>query len=72
MKEAEQVARVRAILIEAQRTGRYEKVGLIVANCPAIRELVGFREDQLERIKAARAKVLFERKQLNPTLTLPD
>ncbi len=70
-REQEEVSQVTAILAQARQTGRYEKVGLLMANCPIVCELVGFNQAQWKRIESARTKVLFERKQLNPKLELP-
>jgi len=67
----EAVARVTGIFTEAQRTGRYEKVGLLMVNCPIVRELVGDDDVGLKRVMEARRRVLYERKQLNPHLPLP-
>jgi len=44
----------------------YAKVGFLMANCPAIRELLGFDTSLLQRIRDAQQKVFYERKQLDP------
>ncbi|MBP6965145.1 MAG: hypothetical protein KBC96_12140 [Armatimonadetes bacterium] len=67
----EQTSKALARLGDIERTGDWKSLGLIMANAPEVRNRVGFDRGLLDRIKAFRAKILRERKRLNPKLDLP-
>jgi len=69
--EQQRVSRVVDIFGEASRTGRLEKIGLMMVNLPAISELVGDSPDKRASVQTARQAVFHERKQLNPRFTAP-
>jgi hypothetical protein len=69
--EQNNVVRVNMILNEATKTHSYTKVGLIMVNSPAIRELVGFDPALLERIEVSRQQLFYQRKQYNPNFVIP-
>jgi hypothetical protein len=69
-KESES-SEVTGILDSAARSGRYAKVGLLMVNSPAVRELVGGDDRLLTPIESAQQNVLYERKQLNPDFVAP-
>jgi hypothetical protein len=71
VEEQYQAESVIRMLNQASESQQYEKVGLLMANAPVLCELVGFSQKHLERIRLARSKVLFERKQLHPSLVRP-
>lgn len=66
------VACVKRILDQAQRSGSYIRVGVMMANSPAVRELIGFNENTLEQVKRSRQKLFYQRKQDNPKFLVPD
>lgn len=67
-RERAAVARVNAILQTAKTTGRYESIGLMLANSPVIRQLLGCADAMLEPVQQAREAVLAERRILHPEL----
>lgn len=69
--EQRKVNRITAIFNDAQRTGQFAQVGLMMVNAPEVRELVGFDADMLNKVQAAQKSVFFERKQLDPTFVAP-
>ena len=70
-RSREQTSTALARLDGIQRSGDWKSLGLIMANAPEVRNRVGFNQYLLDRIKAMRAKILRERKRLNPKLDLP-
>lgn len=70
-EERARIGRVGRILSEAQVTGRYEKVGLLMANSLPVCQKVGYSADLLERVRAAQQAVFWHRKQLDPGFQPP-
>jgi hypothetical protein len=67
-RERTAVAGVDAIISRAQETGRYEEIGLLLANAPVIRTRLGCANAVLEPVRYAREAVLKERRILHPEL----
>ena len=65
------VTRVNGIFDEAEKTHSYTKVGLVMVNSPAVRELVGFDPALLEQVKISRQQLFYQRKQYNPNFVIP-
>lgn len=68
-RERAAVASVDAVIQRATETGRYEEIGLMLANSPVIRDLLGCTDAMLEPVRRAREAVLTERRYLHPELT---
>ena len=69
--ERQKVDRVAGIFQAARYLGRFEQVGLMMANLPAVSELVGDSPDKLDTVRNARRDVFHERKQLDPRFVAP-
>ena len=62
--ERQTVGRFLSVLDQATRSDRYESVGLIMANSPVVRELLGANEDALAPVRNAWSEVIKERRNL--------
>ena len=60
-----------AVIREAQQLKPFEKIGTMMANHPAITELIGDNPTKLAAVHAARKAVFHERKQLDPRFIAP-
>ena len=69
--EWQKVSSVAHIIQEAQQLNQFEKIGVMMANHPAITELVGDSPNKLAAVHAARKAVFHERKQLEPRFVAP-
>jgi hypothetical protein len=59
------------IIQEARQLEQFEKIGVMMANHPAVSELVGDSPSKLAAVHAARKAVFHERKQLKPQFVAP-
>lgn len=70
-EEQQRVRLVTNVFERAKCTGRFEEIGLMMVNVPAVCEFIGFDKNKLATVAAARQSVLYERKQLNPNFVAP-
>jgi len=70
-EEQQRVRLVTKVFERAKSTGRFEEIGLMMVNVPAVCELIGFDKNKLAAVAAARQSVFHERKQLNPHFVAP-
>ena len=71
-KEQENVQRVVRVFEQTKQSKRFTEIGVIMANHPAISELVGDSPNELKTVRAARQKVFYERKQLDVAFVAPE
>ena len=71
VEEQQRVSLVTNVLDQAKRTGRFEEIGLMMVNVPAVCELIGYDKNKLAAVNVARQSVFHERKQLNPHFVAP-
>lgn len=69
--EWQKVSSVTHVIQEAQQLQRFEKIGVLMANHPAVSELVGDSPSKLAAVHAARKAVFHERKQFDPRFAAP-
>ena len=69
--EQQKINSVEAIFEQARSTGRFHKLGMMMANHPAISEMVGDSPDKLAAVHNTRQAVFHERKQLDPRFVAP-
>ena len=71
VQEQQRVKLITNVFDQAKRTGRFEEIGLMMVNVPAVCELIGYDESRLASVEVARQSVFHERKQLNPHFVRP-
>ena len=69
--EWQKVSLVTQVIQEAKQLKQFEKIGIMMANHPAVSELVGDSPSKFAAVHAARKAVFNERKQLDPRFTAP-
>jgi len=65
------ISTVTRIIKEASQLNQFESIGIMMANHPAISELVGDSPNKLAAVHAARKAVFYQRKQLDPRFVAP-
>ncbi len=69
--EWQKISFVTHIIQEANQQQRFEKIGVLMANHPAVSELIGDSPGKLVAVHAARKAIFHERKQLDPRFVAP-
>ncbi len=69
--EWQKVSSVARIIQEAKQLKQFEKIGIMMANHPAVSELVGDSPSKLAAVYTARKAVFHERKQFDPRFITP-
>jgi|GEM_PF-5563963 len=69
--EWQKVSPVTCVIREAQQPKQFEKIGIMMANHPAVSELVGDSPSELAAVHAARKVAFHERKQIDSRFIAP-